>query len=289
MPKITRICEVCGKEFQWSDCASNKKKNGGRYCSKKCKGIASRLPISECEWCGKEFQQTYNQHMFCSAECGNKSRNAKRKTGKMCVCKQCSTVFYAPKCRSEEAKFCSIACANKWQGRNKIEFICKICGKRYRLSPSRAEQTNPTYCSITCRNNDPAVKKRLLEMNAIQQTLSPNKLEIAGYKILDGMKIGYTKQTMLFEKFVVDAFIPERGLVIQFDGDYWHGNRDKFSNLDARQSKRVALDKSQDAYMRKCGLRILRFWECIVHKSPSIVRSEIESAIQETHVSSTPP
>jgi len=179
-------------------------------------------------------------------------------------------------------------CLNEWQSRNKLEFVCTMCGKKYRLSKSRAEQTNPTYCSIECRNNDPAIRKRLLAMNVLQQSLCPNKLELAGYAILDEMEIVYEKQSLLFEKFIVDAFIPSHSIVIQFDGDYWHGNPDKFPDLDARQARRVSLDKSQDAYMRKCGLTVCRFWESKIRAFPDTVREEIANAIKEAHAVSTP-
>jgi DNA mismatch endonuclease (patch repair protein) len=94
---------------------------------------------------------------------------------------------------------------------------------------------------------------------------------------LDALGIKYEKQVLICDKFVVDTFIPSRKLVIQWDGDYWHG----FGGAtDKRQERRMALDKSQDKYMRKAGYGILRFWEHEVHQLKEKVRENIRRAIQ---------
>jgi very-short-patch-repair endonuclease len=71
--------------------------------------------------------------------------------------------------------------------------------------------------------------------------------------------------------FCVDAFVPGKGVVIQFDGDYWHANPVLFPNPDARQRRRIPLDKSQDAYMRACGYKVLRLWEGDIRNQRELV------------------
>jgi len=56
-------------------------------------------------------------------------------------------------------------------------------------------------------------------------------------------------------------------LVIQWDGDYWH-------NLP----KRRQLDESQDKYMKKCGYKVLRFWEHEVKGNSNKVKEVIGGA-----------
>jgi len=117
-------------------------------------------------------------------------------------------------------------------------------------------------------------------MHAKQMNMKPNNFERSVYAILDTLGVPYEGQFLIGDKFCVDAFVPSANLVIQFDGDYWHGNPVKFSTLDHRQSRRVALDKSQDAYMKVCGYRILRLWESDLKKSPEHVRQVLAAAIQ---------
>lgn len=96
---------------------------------------------------------------------------------------------------------------------------------------------------------------------ANQQTMSPNHFERACYAMLDEIGVAYEAQAIFAKKFCVDALLEDARLVIQFDGDYWHGNPTRFEALDDRQRRRRALDQSQDAYMQRCGYRVLRLWQ----------------------------
>ena len=120
----------------------------------------------------------------------------------------------------------------------------------------------------------------LLDMNVKQQRLSPNKLERKGYAILDSLNIEYLPQHIIAGKFCVDAFVESFGIIIQFDGDYWHGHPEAFPNPDQRQQKRMRLDVSQDAYMRKCGFTVLRFWGSDIRRYPEQVKQSLASVIQ---------
>ena len=50
--------------------------------------------------------------------------------------------------------------------------------------------------------------------------------------------------------------------------------------MDYRQKKIYNLDKSQDAYMKKLGIKVLRFWEDEVYKKRSEVIDIIKRAIR---------
>jgi very-short-patch-repair endonuclease/endogenous inhibitor of DNA gyrase (YacG/DUF329 family) len=232
-----------------------------------------------CAACGKTVTKRMPAgRQFCSLECYRTSARPQRMTGKTIECAQCGTPVYMPVARLEaSARFCSKACANEWQGRNKTEHTCKMCGGTFRWSPSRSQggHYNITYCSLACRDADPERAEMLIRINQRQQELSPNKLERAGYAILDSLRLEYVKQHVISGKFTVDAFVPSLSLVIQFDGDYWHGHPERFPTPDPRQQRRMAFDKSQDAYMRQCGLTVLRFWETAVHRQPEAVRQSI--------------
>lgn len=115
----------------------------------------------------------------------------------------------------------------------------------------------------------------LIAMNARQQELYPNAVEVAGYALLDRLGVPYVKQYVVGGKFCVDAYLPDAGLVVQFDGDYWHGHPATFPNPDHRQRRRMALDRSQDAYMAAMGLRVARFWASQIEREPDAVMSAL--------------
>ncbi|WP_376777653.1 DUF559 domain-containing protein [Deinococcus rubellus] len=116
-------------------------------------------------------------------------------------------------------------------------------------------------------------------MNADQQRGHQTEIERIGYALLDEMGVEYLPQHVIGDKFCVDAFAPAQGVVIQFDGDYWHAHPEKFPEPDARQRKRQRLDASQDAYMRVCGYRVVRLWETNLRRNLSEVRQVLGAAL----------
>lgn len=116
-------------------------------------------------------------------------------------------------------------------------------------------------------------------MNAIQQRGRRTKPEVVGYGILDALALSYEPQYVIGGKFCVDAFIPNAGVVVQFDGDYWHGHSQRFPNPDSRQRKRMRLDKSQDQYMKACGYSVVRIWESDLMKNPEAVTARLRQLL----------
>lgn len=102
----------------------------------------------------------------------------------------------------------------------------------------------------------------LHRMNAAQQQRQqPNRLERQGYAMLGAMGVRYIRQHRINARFVVDAYVPTAKLVVEFDGDYWHGNPARYPKPTSRQQRQQNWDKAQDAYMDACGIRTVRLWE----------------------------
>jgi len=118
---------------------------------------------------------------------------------------------------------------------------------------------------------------RVLRFPAIK---GANTLERAGRAILDSIGCLYVEQHVIGGKFVVDALLTDHNIIVQWDGDFWHGNPSIYPNAPYPiQQSNMKRDKSADAYMVKCGYRVLRFWETDVHSSPSTVASAIVRAL----------
>jgi len=199
---------------------------------------------------------------------------SKIKTGKIVKCYQCSKEVYKQNCFLIKSKnlFCSLECANNYQRRNKLRFICKICNKEFYWSKSRIKNHNPTYCSIECRNKDNEwIRNACIKGNLVQQSKRGlNKLELKGRKILEKINIKFKEQSLLFGKFLVDVELKDYPIVIQWDGKYWHS-----------KPKRKRLDNSQDSYLEKCGFSILRFSDKEVYEMEENIIDNIQRAIYE--------
>ena len=256
-----QTCQECSAAFYAPPRRSN-----ARFCSMTCKGIASRKMFT-CETCGAKSHGFRNRaKRWCSRPCAAIAR----RTGQTRSCVQCRARFYVARGRAAEgARFCSNSCHNTWQGRHKTEHTCTICGSTFRWSPSRSRsgQYNITYCSLKCRDADPARREALIAMQVRQQLGRMTKAERIGYGLLDSLGVEYQRQEPFAGKFVPDALVPASRLVVQFDGDYWHDRAG--TTTEPRIRRRVALDRSQDAYARACGWRVLRLWATDLRDDPN--------------------
>jgi len=237
-----------------------------------------------CESCGKKYNlnKCYykrSKHHFCSKKCSGDYKNTKVEVN----CRVCGKKYLKRKSEIKKNNFCSKECLNKWQSRNKIELICKTCGKKFYRSKSWLNQKQGYYCSIDCRNKDDNWKqKACYNSNFIQcKRKGLNKLEIKGNKILDNLNMKYETQYLINNKICVDIYIKDYNLIIQWDGNYWHGKNIEYDKLDIRQKKRRDLDISQDKYLKKCGYNILRFWEDEVFEREEYVSENIKRTIYE--------
>lgn len=88
---------------------------------------------------------------------------------------------------------------------------------------------------------------RQLQTGMLKQDTS---IELKMKGVLDKNKIEYKHPYNFKDKFLCDFAIPDRRVIIECDGDYWHNREDT--------RKR---DKSKNGYIRKCGWTLLRFWE----------------------------
>lgn len=251
--------------------------------------MIKRRPDSTCPCCGQQFYKPgHPTQKFCSSACAYKNYSANPspklkqarpflKKGIETTCAQCGKQIYRPKHRITEGKryFCSIVCANKYQARNKKQRKCKVCGKEYYISPSYEKHGNPKFCSIACRDKDIDVYAKLLQMNQYRQAKYPSQLDLYGYQILDEMGCNYQKQYMIDGTICVDAYLPHQKLIIQFDGDYWHGNKEKFPNPDERQQRRMNIDQRQNKYFLDNNYKLLRIWQSEIKQNPEKVKGKI--------------
>lgn len=233
-----------------------------------------------CPECKKEF---YGGRKYCSDSCTMAAgKPVPKKLGEYLNCENCGNEIYVAlnRLKNVEHYFCNLQCQIEWQSRNKIERICETCDKKFYVSPSRIKYDAVRFCSVECRDLHPDSHQHLLNINQLQQMNEQTSIETIGYSILDNIGVNYISQHIIDNKFCVDAYIPDHRLIIQFDGDYWHANPNKFTELDARQQKRVNVDRSQEKYFAKHNYSILRFWGSQLRQDTDYVRDEIEKTIR---------
>lgn len=244
------------------------------------KGIAgNKVRTITCAGCGETVTRRMRPGtQYCSLGCYRSvPARPQRRTGEGRCCERCGAAFYvhASRIAKGEGRFCSLSCHNENQGRNKTAHTCKMCGAEFRWSPSRSTSGayTITYCSLACRDVDPERTAMLLAMNQRLQLRRMTRAEKNGYEILDGLGVAYLRQPNFAGKFTPDAAIPGARLIVQFDGDYWHDRGG--TSVEPRVLRRVALDRSQDAYIRACGWDVLRLWESDLRADPAECAEQI--------------
>lgn len=211
------------------------------------------------------------------------------------TCQNCGKIFQTTPVHSIGRKSCSVKCKAILQKGNPAWNLglTKLTDKRVakygksgsitikkqfkdgRKSPLGMTGKNHTAKHILWlkernggKNNSFYGKKHSTETKAVIRMKTINNIvsgktktsyttpEVIFYNELDTRKINYIPQYILNNKFAVDVYLPDIHTLVQIDGDYWH-------NLERVQKK----DKSFNAYAKKCGYRLLRFWEHDIHSN----------------------
>lgn len=96
--------------------------------------------------------------------------------------------------------------------------------------------------------------------------IKDSKPEIKIQNFLKKLNIDFISHKYITEikhRYQCDLFIPSMNLIIEIDGDYWHGNikNPKFKTLNEHQIKAIEKDKIRTKELREKGFKVLRLWE----------------------------
>lgn len=90
---------------------------------------------------------------------------------------------------------------------------------------------------------------------------NPSSIEKAIRKVLNGLGIGYKTQVPFSNhKFVVDIYIPNRRLIIECNGNYWH-------NYIIFPEKKIR-DNALEKYAKNNGYKLIWLWESNIRENP---------------------
>lgn len=94
-----------------------------------------------------------------------------------------------------------------------------------------------------------------------------NKFESEMVGIIESK--GYTCITQFeIDKWFFDCYIPEKNLIVEFDGDYWHPACLE-DCCNERLRRQWHIDRSKDALAEECGYSLIRVRESekhLIHK-----------------------
>ena len=185
-------------------------------------------------------------------------------------CPTCSKVTLLAECSYKEAvrlkRQCKSCAMKKWQNKkygNKktTEFTstCPNCGveKKHKwknISPTQAKTLTETMSKKLCRSCS----------NSIHYVLSPKKSNTKPERklktILNKLKIKY-KQSYKFEGYYFDFFLPEYNILVEVDGNYWHGKGLEWGDLNETQKNSRKNDLKKNQICLDSQQKLIRLWE----------------------------
>lgn len=108
-----------------------------------------------CPMCGNEFNVwpcEYERRKYCSKTCFNKSKigkpNVKKRKQVVKTCPVCQKEFSVKHSHAERRTYCSISCMGKAYNK-RIEKECLICGKIFEV-PNNKWRKDAKFCSVEC-------------------------------------------------------------------------------------------------------------------------------------------
>lgn len=109
-------------------------------------------------------------------------------------------------------------------------------------------------------------EKRIFAKERRSKQILPIKdtsIEIKIQNFLKQLRIEFfTHQYMTIEHgYQCDILIPSMNLVIECDGDYWHGNPILYPNPTTLQQEQINEDKIRTIELIAKGFKVLRLWE----------------------------
>lgn len=79
-----------------------------------------------------------------------------------------------------------------------------------------------------------------------------------------------------------DFYLEGHNLIIEIDGDFWHGNPEKYSDEELRghQKRARRVDEYKNKWALLHGIPVLRIWESDIRKNPDVVMNILKEELK---------
>jgi G:T-mismatch repair DNA endonuclease (very short patch repair protein) len=144
-----------------------------------------------------------------------------------------------------------------------------------RIGEKISEYRKQHWKSITQEQRDEIIGKLTAGANKKKNNTS---IELIMKRALEELDISFIQQYR-FSRFVFDFYLPYFNFVIECQGDYWHGNPEKFQTLNEVQLKNLERDRSKKEFLEKEKISYLFVWESEIHKKFEKLKELIISSI----------
>ena len=118
-------------------------------------------------------------------------------------------------------------------------------------------------------------KQAFIEGMARRMDKNPTAPEKFFISILKEIGIPYETQKIVGGK-IYDFFIPSKNILIEVDGDYWHGKDKQLKEMSLIQKKAFYNDIKKNAIAKNNGYQIERVWEEEIMENYELTKSRFK-------------
>ena len=262
-----KIKTINGYTFEYTGEVTNKQEDRGNF---------------HCPYCDRRFE-TYNglcKHVFSDKLPHGKITQEKLLTdfkydGIRPTCK-CGCGNYTEISYVGEAHFCSYLLGhnakthNNW-GNNEKAISNSSETRRKQYKSGEREQWNKGKTWKETYTDEDIKRLTKIQREKIYRMLTEGGFSLSSKiekefieKCIKPLGIKFTTQHYIKDlHHYCDVYIPEKNVVIEFQGDYWHGNPKKYEKeeLSEFQLEKVKKDESLREYCKNNGIRLVEIWE----------------------------
>lgn len=239
----------------------------------------------KCKWCLKEFEGRKSRK-FCSRTCTNEWKSHSYKGRKLTSewkrnqslgkrrenivkhgefkCEKCGKMFETNLSLRSHKSYCS----RDDEPRN---VLCDLCGKTFKRQRKLIHHQymhEPGYLEAHSAKVKAALKDR-----------RPQKSTSAAEILFKNVLTRHHNDTNVVHKFRIeginheyDFYVPSMNTIVEFDGDYWHGNK-ALHELTSRMKVQFRKDQSWTKAARDRGFEVIRVWASEAESYPNNLRN----------------
>jgi very-short-patch-repair endonuclease len=299
---MEKQCEICYKNYK-------PRKKEQKFCSVECQYESYRKPkiekvLTTCNFCGVEFSTLPNRLLtgkdkYCCRECKDRHQ--------VYIYSGSNNPTYGLKQSEEQKNNTSIRTKKLWENeeyRNKVKngvskFIKKNGyfpgtdenSKRKRRQTMVERYSIPhnwvgKYGERDCDKTTLDIYGKTSVQMLIDYSHYYNKktdIEKIFEIMLEELEIPFQSKFRLYDKEKVDFWFKEydflildTNILIEVDGDYWHGNEEIFEELTNFQKSVQVNDNIKEKFANTKGYYVVRFWGSDVKKNSQEVKNRIK-------------
>lgn len=118
-----------------------------------------------------------------------------------------------------------------------------------------------------------------LQKNATKMSTKMTWPEREFKKLLKEIGVVFEVQKIVGKK-IFDFYIPDKNMLIEVDGDYWHANPNRVEKINKTQERNLRNDKYKEGLATGLGYSLERVWESDLKENYKVVKSNFKKLLK---------